>query len=457
MRAVDLVELIILAVFCVALFASLLTGAPLLYALAFGLVLFAGYGVRCCGLRETLKMCWNGVKTARGILLLFVLLGLLTSMWRAAGTIPTVVSFAVELIRPEIFVLLTFVLNSAMSLLTGTALGTAATMGVICATIGRSMGMDGVSDSAWIGGAVLAGVYFGNRISPISSMALLTAGITKTDIYQNIRDMVRTTWLPFLMSCVVYFAAGMNVDVTAGVAGASGVVGASGVPNVAELFAKDFSLSLWSLMPAAVIVVLSVARVRTSLVLLWSSVSAFVLALVIENQTFIDLLKSIIFGYKITVPEIAKMVNGGGLLSMVNVFLIVVIAGCCGGIFKGTSLLQPVKSRIEKMSQNTNPFVATLACASLVSCVVCNQTLTIILTNQMTENLGAKNQALNLYDTAVTVIALVPWSVATVIVLNAVQAPNSAVLCACFLYLVPVCRVMVGLCGKKGGVNGDFF
>lgn len=442
-------ELIILTVFCIALFTSLIAGVPLLYALVFGLLLFVGYAKSGRGCRSQVtwsavaKMCWSGVKTTRGILLLFVLLGLLTSMWRAAGTIPTVVSYAVELIRPEIFILLTFVLNSAMSLLTGTALGTAATMGVICAAIGRSMGLDGVADSAWIGGAVLAGVYFGNRISPISSMALLTAGITKTDIYQNIRHMVKTTWLPFLISCVVYFVAGMKGGSVAGTVATNGF---AQVPNVAELFAKDFTLSLWSLVPALVIIALSVARVRTSLVLLWSSVSAFGLALIVENQSVMDLLKFIIFGYKITVPEIAKMVNGGGLLSMVNVFLIVVIAGCYGGIFKGTSLLQPIKSRIEKLSQRTNPFVATLACATLASCVVCNQTLTIILTNQMTENLGAENQALNLYDTAVTVIALVPWSVATVIVLNAVQASNSAVLCACFLYLVPICRVIMSCC-----------
>lgn len=427
-------EIVIIAIFCIALFASLVSGVPLLYALLFGLILFAGYGVRCAGLRETAKMCWNGVKTARGVLLLFVLLGLLTSLWRAGGTIPTVVSYAVNLISPASFILVTFLLNSAMSLLTGTALGTAGTMGVICATVGRSLGVD----DAWMGGAILAGVYFGNRISPISSMALLAANVTKTDIYQNIRGMLKTTWLPFLLSCVIYFVTGFGVSVNGNV----------NVSNVAELFSKDFSLSLWTLIPALVIIVLSVSRVRTSFVLLWSSAVAFVIAVLIENQSVMDLLNFIIFGYKTSVPELAKMINGGGLLSMVNVFLIVVIAGCFGGIFKGTNMLQPLQNLVDKFSRKTNPFVATLASAVLISCVVCNQTLTIILTNQMTEKLAAagnvssvNRHALDIYDTAVTVIALVPWSVATAIVLNASQAPNKAILCACFLYLLPLCRV----------------
>lgn len=437
-----MIEVAVLAIFCVALLTSLVAGVPLLYALGFGLLLFGGYGVCRCGLRKTAGMCWGGVKTTRGILLLFVLLGLLTSLWRASGTISTIVSYAVELIHPTSFILLTFLLNSAMSLLTGTALGTAGTMGVICATVGRTLGVD----EAWMGGAVLAGVYFGNRISPISSMALLTANVTKTDIYQNVRGMLRTTWLPFLLSCGIYYVAGIGGD------GVTADSASSVSQNITELFSREFSLSLWSFIPAIVIVVLSVARVRTSLVLLWSSFSAFVVAIMIENQSVIDLLKSIIFGYETTVPEMAKMINGGGLVSMVNVFAIVVIAGCFGGIFKGTNMLTPLQLLVAKLSKRTNLFVATLAAAVATSCVVCNQTLTIILTNQMTENLGGSNRdqhALNIYDSSVTVIALVPWSVATAIVLAATQAPNSAVLCACFLYLLPLCRVIQSFVKKS--------
>lgn len=299
-------EIAILLTFCIALFASLFAGVPLLYALLFGLLLFAGYAKRSQTWMAVLKMCWGGIKTARGILLLFVLLGLLTSMWRAAGTIPVIVSYALNLISPSSFLLITFLLNSAMSLLTGTALGTAATMGVVCAIVGGNFGID----EAWVGGAILAGVYFGNRISPISSMALLTANITKTNIYQNIYAMLKTTWLPFLLSCVIYFVQGFNTPVC------FEVPLEYAIEYTVQDFAKDFSLSLWSLIPAGVIIVLSVARIRTSRVLLLSSLSAFIIAIIVENQPIMDLLKFIIFGYKTTVPEIAKMVNGGGLLSM---------------------------------------------------------------------------------------------------------------------------------------------
>ncbi|SOE76677.1 transporter, NhaC family [Fibrobacter sp. UWT3] len=433
-----MIEISVIALFCIALFSALLTGLPILWALVFGLILFLLYGKLgfVYGGDKTPRswkslaiMCWNGVKTAKGILLLFVYLGLLTSIWRAAGTIPYIVSASLGLIQPSSFIAVTFLLNAAMSLLTGTALGTAATMGVICATMGRTLDMDPV----WMGGAILAGVYFGNRLSPISSMALLTANISGSDIYKNIRLMLKTTWLPLLLSCVIYVIAGF----TAGGPDAE----AYSVMQVRENFAKEFTLSHWSVLPAIAILVLSIARIRTSIVLLSSSAIAFVVALLAESQNVVNLFKMMVWGYKATVPELSMMINGGGLLSMLNVFLIVVIAGCYGGLFKGTGLLSPMKNLIERLSHRTTPFVATLVASSLTACVVCNQTLTIVLTHQMTESLGAKNQALNLYDSAVVVIALVPWSVATAIVLATAQTPASAILCACFLYLLPLCRV----------------
>ena len=279
-----MIETSVITLFCVALFSALLTGIPILWALVFGLVLFLLYGKLgfvyggekiSRSWKSLAIMCWNGIKTAKGILLLFVHLGVLTSMWRAAGTIPYIVSASLGLIQPSSFIVVTFLLNAAMSLLTGTALGTAATMGVICATMGRSLGMDPV----WMGGAILAGVYFGNRLSPISSMALLTANISGTDIYKNIRAMLKTTWLPLLLSCAIYVIAGFM---------ASGPdAEAYSVMQVRENFAREFTLSHWSVLPAVVILVLSTARIRTSIVLLSSSAVAFVVAFLAENQNVI--------------------------------------------------------------------------------------------------------------------------------------------------------------------------
>ena len=463
-------ELCTLLLFVAVLVAALAFKVKLVFAMLAGFALFVGYAlVQGHGVRRVLAMCGRGIVTAKGILILFVLLGLLTALWRAGGVIPLLVVHSVKVIHGGGFLLAVFLLNCAMSLLTGTALGTAATVGVVCATAGHALGVS----PCWVGGAILAGAYFGNRISPISSMALLTANITNTDIYANVRRMLKTTWLPLLMSCVIYLVVGLCgfANDLSGVAGgstyASDVAGNFSAEPVRALFAKEFSLSPWCILPAVLMVILSVLRVRSSRVLLLSALAALPFALVVENRSLADVLRAVVFGFHAHTPELASMINGGGLLSMLNVFWIVVIAGCYAGIFKETGMLTPLKSAVERIAARTNSFFATLVASCVTACVVCNQTLTIILTHQLTENLDTdsapsatklcdadkssdkptkivkdKSHALDLYDTAVTVIALVPWSVATAMVLAAANAPASSVLCACFLYLLPVCRLV---------------
>lgn len=126
--------------------------------------------------------------------------GFLTGLWRAGGTIPTIVYYASGVIDPALIVLLTFVLNCLLSFLMGTSFGTAATMGLISMTIASTLG----ASKALVGGAVLSGIYFGDRCSPVSTSALLTADLTGTNLYDNIQRMMKSALVPFLLSLVFY-------------------------------------------------------------------------------------------------------------------------------------------------------------------------------------------------------------------------------------------------------------
>lgn len=75
-------------------------------------------------------MCARGVASARGVLESFVLIGALTALWRACGTVSEVVVLAAPLVRPAVAPLAVFCMCSLMSFLIGTSFGTAATMGV---------------------------------------------------------------------------------------------------------------------------------------------------------------------------------------------------------------------------------------------------------------------------------------------------------------------------------------
>ena len=198
-------ENFIILFFCALLLWCVLFGFSILYALAAGLVLFWLYG-RHKGFAwaELFRLSLNGVKTVKNILITFVLIGMLTALWREAGTIPVIVCYAAQLINPSLFLVMAFLLNCFISVLTGTAFGTAATMGVICAAIGSTMQVNPLLT----GGAVLSGVFFGDRCSPVSTSALLVAEVTHTNIFANIKNMMRSMWVPFLASCALYASCG---------------------------------------------------------------------------------------------------------------------------------------------------------------------------------------------------------------------------------------------------------
>lgn len=197
--------MVVLCLFCLELLVCVALGWPIVAALLVGLVLFVGWALRQgYGLRAVGGMLWSGIRTAKNVLIVFLLIGVLTALWRACGTVPLLICYAVDLIHPGTLVITSFLLASAVSALMGTSFGAAATMGAVCMTAAASMGVSPVL----AGGAVLSGVFFGDRCSPVSTSALLISELTHTDIYDNLRAMVRTAFVPFALTCAVYAVLG---------------------------------------------------------------------------------------------------------------------------------------------------------------------------------------------------------------------------------------------------------
>lgn len=425
-----------LGLFCAGLLTCIVLDVNILYALAYGLGLFLLYGrYRGLSWRKLLVTALQGVKTVRNILIAFGLIGILTALWRAAGTIPVIVCYASSLIRPSVFLLMTFLLNCGVSLLTGTSFGTAATMGVICATMGATMGID----VRLIGGAVLAGAFFGDRCSPVSTSALLVSELTGTSIFDNIRRMLRTAFVPFLLSCTA--CAGLGLLSLHG----------DGGLDLRALFGRAFDLHWTALLPAAVILLLSAFRVNVKIAMAASIVTAVPLCVFLQRVDPMNLLQMALTGYRAADPDVAAMLNGGGIVSMLRVTGIVCLSSAYSGLFRETGLLDGAKRFIGIAAHRTTSFAATLLTSVLAGMIACNQTLAIMLTHQLCAELfGDKSDlALDLEDSAVVTSPLIPWSIACAVPLAAVGAPASAVFFACYLYLLPIWRLVCGFWEKR--------
>ena len=178
---------------------------------------------------------------------------------------PLLICYAVDLIHPGTLVITSFLLTSAVSALMGTSFGTAATMGAVCMTAAASMGVSPVL----AGGAVLSGVFFGDRCSPVSTSALLISELTHTDIYDNLRAMVRTAFVPFALTCAVYAVLGAMAH------------GGGAAQDVRALFARVCTLHWLALLPAVLILALSALHVHVRWVMCASIAAAFTLCLTV--------------------------------------------------------------------------------------------------------------------------------------------------------------------------------
>lgn len=98
-------ETAVLVVFAVTLIGCILAGIPILAALALGYLIFFAYTLnRGYTVRDIFGMSWKGIKTAKNILITFLLIGMLTALWRAAGTIPAIVSYCAGLMNPSVMI-----------------------------------------------------------------------------------------------------------------------------------------------------------------------------------------------------------------------------------------------------------------------------------------------------------------------------------------------------------------
>lgn len=435
-----MLEFAILGVFTLALTICLALGQTILYALTFGFFLFFAYGLyKMRDFFAVLKLCFEGILTVLPVMKIFVLIGALTATWYICGTVPVIVHYGTMFFSAKTMIISSFLLCCFVSVLTGTSFGTVATMGVICATTANTMGVSPV----YMGGAILSGIYFGDRISPVSSSALLVAQVTGTNNYANIKNMIPSTIVPFCLTCALYFALGFISQ-----GGAQG-------SNAAAIFEEFFVMSGLAVAPAAAILLLSIFRLPADKTLSLSIFVAILVAIFVQNEGISEIVKVAIFGYHPDDAELSKVLSGGGIISMLNMMALIIISSCYAGIFRGTGFLDGIRAKISGLSAKITPFGVIVLCALVTTFISCSQALAVILTNQLCDEIGGTKEefAVKIENSCIVISAIVPWSIAASIPLAAIGSPSVSVLFASYLYLLPICTFFSELKHKRVAIR----
>jgi NhaC family Na+:H+ antiporter len=388
-----LVMMVLAAVFHVFL------GLPLLL----GVGLFALCAkLEGCAPRDVGAMLADGLRKGWIVVQILLIIGLLTASWISCGAIPYLVRLGALLIRPHVFLLCTFWLCVAMSFLLGTSFGTANTIGIVLITIARAGGVS-IPITA---GAILGGIYFGDRCSPMSSSLYLLNTLCETDLYDVMRMGLRDSMLPCLLASGGYLLCSQLDPLSASASG-----------ELPGLLADQFSLTPLVLLPVAVVFLFCLAKKPVKWGMAASILAACALAVAVQGTPPLTLLETLVTGFSL--PEgnpLSGIVHGGGLASMWKSCVIVTASCAIGGFAEGLHLTDRFAGG-NTGDHRLTIYLKTLVSGFVTAAIGCNQTIAIVLTHAIRQRsydaLGSRALAEDLTFAGSLAPVLIPWCIAS--------------------------------------------
>ncbi|WP_217805884.1 Na+/H+ antiporter NhaC family protein [Sporomusa malonica] len=363
---------------------------------------------------------------------IFVLIGAITAVWRACGTISFIVYYGIAFMSAKYFILSAFLLCCLVSFLLGTSFGTVGTIGIVLIVLAKS----GHVDINMAAGAIIAGAYFGDRCSPMSSSANLVAALTNTNLYINIKNMLKTSVIPFVLSIIGYIYLSHLNPLT------------FYDNQIGSEILHSFDIGIIVLFPAVIILILAAFRVDVKLSMSISIFSGILIGLFVQHISFFQMLQYIATGYTMDKSGFfADIIQGGGLYSMLKVSLIVLISSTYSGIFQGTGLLNEIENLFATLSEKINVFPSVILSSITTASFSCNQTLAVMLTHQFAHKIYEKRPlnnyqlALDMENTVILISALIPWNIAGAVPAAALSADAGFIIYAFYLFLVPLANL----------------
>lgn len=413
----------VLLLFVALLLGSVVFHFPMIYALVGGWILFTLYERSLKrSFSQIFQGQWKAVRKVKSLLVVFLWIGVLTGLWRVSGTLAYLVYESAKILVPQAFYVLTFLITAGISFMIGTSVGTASTAGVVCMTLGRTLSLP----AAPLAGAVLSGIFVGDRSSYMSTSALLVGEITGTDVRDNVPKMIKDALVPLLLTVGAYFLFQGRFPATGG-----------GTEDLSFL-QEEFAFHPLLVVPGIMMILLPLLKVSVTRTIALSSGLSFFFALGFQGRTLSELGNVILFGYTPAGTGAAEMLRGGGISSVLNMTAVILISSTYFSTFADTPLVDGIKDKVRKLKDGIGVFPATALTATAMSMISCNQTLATLLTYEMVREFIPNKEELMLYleNTSIVLPALVPWNIACAIPLTMLGGPPSSVIFACYPYLL---------------------
>lgn len=355
-------------------------------------------------------------------LLILLMVGFITSSWIASGTIPTLIVYGLKIMRPEIFLVASFLICFIVTEVTGSS-------GAICATIGLAL----ISIASATGipipmaaGAIVSGCWTGDKWSPMSDTTNLGAAMSKENVVEVWKHMFPTSGLGVVITAGIFMVIGFTYDFSN--------VNNESLTNLIHGIETSFVVHPALLIPIVVVLVLAAMKKPILPVLMLGVALGVVMAVFVQNDELPHIFDALYNGYvsETGMADIDKLLSAGGLASMMDVTLIIFCAFTFAGTLDKFNILGIIVSHLTFLTKSRGVLIlSTWVTAVLATVLGGTSYVGCILPAQMFPNayeklgLSKKTMARTILEGAAHLTSIIPWGVSHALIMAALNVPSS--------------------------------
>ena len=353
-------------------------------------------------------------------MMILLSVGALIGSWIISGTVPGIIYYGVQLLDPGFFYAASAIICALASLSLGSSWTVAGTLGIGLMGIATTYSLS----PAITAGAVISGAYFGDKLSPLSDTTNLAAAAVGVDLFEHIKNMLWTTLPAFFAALLIFSFIGIEDATTP-----------DNIAAIRSALAGQFTISPWVLSPLVLMLGLIYFRVPAYPSILMCTLSGTLYAAVFQTDVvralalaahpnspaplIQGLWMALFSGYQSPegMGEISKLLDRGGLASMLNTIFLILTAMTFGGMLDSTGILRQLLDQVLRGVKRTGDLIlATVGGGFITNALAADQFLAITLPGRLftraydDRGLNRLSLSRTLEDSATLTSVLIPWN-----------------------------------------------
>lgn len=442
------------------------------------------------------------IKMSMGAIIILMIIGMVIATWIGSGVVPAMIYYGLKILSPEIFLIATLLICSVVSLATGSSWTTAATVGIALMGVGTGLGFS----APMVGGAVISGAYFGDKMSPLSDTTNLAPAVAGAKLFDHIKHMLYTTGPAYVISIIFFTILGFVVD--------KGDLNKANIDAMLAILDNTFVITPWLLLIPAIVITAVILKVPAIPGLFGGAVlGGIAMILVQDGNTLADFFNAMNNGVGYGIKEmmlneevlydfvgnfgnmfteygsmtgefirevngvdttvvfsgaeavqatlvdaggrVDELVAGGGMQGMMWTVSLILSAMVFGGVMEVTGMLRALANGILSVAKGRGGLVlSTVTTAIAMNLIAGDQYLAIVIPGRMYKEsydemgLHPKNLSRALEDSATLTSPLIPWNTCGASMMSFLNLNPWTYIPYCTLNLLtPIISVIYGYTG----------